>query len=116
MVKGRVAGTERWGWRCEQGWGRGQAMWVLILFVMELLLVGVEAVFVLAEQELARAQCQAGCGSAPQDCLRIATSSIWCFRHSPSFKLLVKWYGRICGTASRVGLTLLQMVTPGDQA
>ena len=31
-------------------------MWVSMLFVMELLLVGVEAVFVLAEQELARAQ------------------------------------------------------------
>ena len=25
-------------------------------------------VFVLADQELARAQCQAGCSSAPQDC------------------------------------------------
>ena len=31
-------------------------MWVSMLFVMELLLVGVEAAFVLAEQELARAQ------------------------------------------------------------
>ena len=35
-------------------------MWVSMLFVMELLLVGVDAAFVLVNQELAWVQCQAG--------------------------------------------------------
>ena len=38
-----------------------------MLFVMEPLLVGVDVAFALADQELARVQCQVGCGSAPQD-------------------------------------------------
>ena len=45
-----------------------------MLFVMELLLVRKDVAFVLTDQELAREQCQVGCGSAPQDGSRCQAS------------------------------------------
>ena len=53
---------------------------LLVLFAMELMLLGVEAAFVLADQEPAKARCQARCGTAPQDCSRRRASGAFATR------------------------------------
>ena len=56
------------------------AMRASMLFVVELLLFGVGVAFLLADQELARARCQARCGSGPQDCSRRRASGAFAIR------------------------------------